>query len=92
MRRPGSRRISTRKRDGKLLINEINVIPDFTRIRVYPKMCVHSGLPYPKLLERLIALAFANSYPFRVTSSKLPASGRQLWMGINVPDCVDMPL
>lgn len=42
---------------GKLYINELNTIPGFTSISMYPKMWEHSGLPYPKLLDRLIDLA-----------------------------------
>lgn len=42
---------------GKLYINEINTIPGFTSISMYPKMWEYSGLPMPKLLDRLIDLA-----------------------------------
>jgi D-alanine-D-alanine ligase len=42
---------------GKLYINEINTIPGFTSISMYPKMWEHSGLPFPALLDRLIDLA-----------------------------------
>jgi D-alanine-D-alanine ligase len=42
---------------GRILLNEINTIPGFTNISMYPKMCAASGLPYPELLERLIELA-----------------------------------
>jgi len=42
---------------GKLYINEINTIPGFTSISMYPKMWEHSGLEFPELLDRLIALA-----------------------------------
>lgn len=42
---------------GKLYINEINTIPGFTSISMYPKMWEHAGLAYPKLLDRLIELA-----------------------------------
>ena len=42
---------------GKLYINEINTIPGFTSISMYPKMWEYSGIPYPKLLDRLIELA-----------------------------------
>ncbi|MBI4063000.1 MAG: D-alanine--D-alanine ligase [Elusimicrobia bacterium] len=37
--------------------SEINTIPGFTSISMYPKMMEASGIPYPKLLDRLIALA-----------------------------------
>jgi D-alanine-D-alanine ligase len=42
---------------GRILLNEINTIPGFTNISMYPKMCEASGLPYPELLDRLIELA-----------------------------------
>ena len=42
---------------GRLYINEINTIPGFTAISMYPKMWEHSGLPYPRLIDRLIELA-----------------------------------
>ena len=45
------------KRTGKLFLNEINTIPGFTAISMYPKLWEVSGLPYPKLLDRLIQLA-----------------------------------
>jgi len=41
---------------GRLLLNEINTIPGFTNISMYPKMCETAGLAYPRLLERLIEL------------------------------------
>jgi len=45
------------RKSGKLFINEINTIPGFTPISMYPKLWEASGLPYPKLLDRLIELA-----------------------------------
>ena len=42
---------------GKLYINEINTIPGFTSISMYPKMWEHTGLSMPKLIDRLIELA-----------------------------------
>jgi len=42
---------------GKLYINEINTVPGFTPISMYPKMWAYSGIPYPELIDRLIALA-----------------------------------
>jgi D-alanine-D-alanine ligase len=41
----------------KLYINEINTIPGFTSISMYPKMWEYSGLAMPKLIDRLIELA-----------------------------------
>src|SRR6185312_10581982 len=42
---------------GKLYINEINTVPGFTSISMYPKMWAYSGIPYPELIDRLIQLA-----------------------------------
>ena len=42
---------------GKLFVNEVNTIPGFTSISMYPKMWEHSGIPYSMLLDRLIELA-----------------------------------
>jgi D-alanine-D-alanine ligase len=39
------------------LVNELNTIPGFTPISMYPKLWAASGLPYPALLDRLIELA-----------------------------------
>lgn len=47
------------KNDGALYMNEINTIPGFTKISMYPKLWEASGLSYPKLLDRLIELALA---------------------------------
>jgi len=41
----------------RLYINEINTIPGFTSISMYPKMWEYSGLPMPKLIDLLIELA-----------------------------------
>ena len=42
---------------GKFFINEINTIPGFTSISMYPKMWEASGLAYSELIDRLIELA-----------------------------------
>ena len=44
-------------RDKSFILNEINTLPGFTNISMYPKLWEASGLPYPELLERLIELA-----------------------------------
>jgi D-alanine-D-alanine ligase len=41
----------------RLYINEINTIPGFTSISMYPKMWEHSGIPFGTLLDQLIELA-----------------------------------
>ena len=40
----------------KIYLNEINTMPGFTSISMYPKLWAASGLAYPKLIERLIEL------------------------------------
>lgn len=42
-----------------LLINEVNTIPGFTPISMYPRMWEASGLSYPQLVDELVALALA---------------------------------
>lgn len=46
-----------RKSDGKVMLNEVNTIPGFTSISMYPKMFEKSGVPYSELLDRLIEYA-----------------------------------
>lgn len=42
------------KEDGEILFNEINTIPGFTPISMYPKLMMDAGLTYPQLIDRLI--------------------------------------
>src|ERR1700736_4718378 len=42
---------------GKLFLNEVNTIPGFTSISMYPKLWEASGIPFRELIDRLIALA-----------------------------------
>ncbi len=41
----------------RIYLNEINTLPGFTSISMYPKLWAASGVPYPELIDRLIALA-----------------------------------
>jgi D-alanine-D-alanine ligase len=45
------------KGTGKVYINEVNTMPGFTQISMYPKLWEASGIPYTELLDRLIELA-----------------------------------
>ena len=45
------------KDTNKIYLNELNSIPGFTKISMYPKLWEASGLPYNKLVDRLIELA-----------------------------------
>jgi D-alanine-D-alanine ligase len=42
---------------GGIFVNEVNTIPGFTTISMYAKLWAASGLEYPVLLDRLVALA-----------------------------------
>ena len=43
--------------DGEVIVNEINTIPGFTRISMYPQLWEATGITYPDLINRLIELA-----------------------------------
>jgi D-alanine-D-alanine ligase len=45
----------------KIYLNEINTMPGFTSISMYPKLWAASGLEYPKLIDQLIELALARA-------------------------------
>jgi len=47
------------RRSGEIILNEINTIPGFTTISMYPKLWDASGVTYPALIDRLLALARA---------------------------------
>jgi D-alanine-D-alanine ligase len=46
------------RENGDILVNEINTIPGFTSISMYPKLWEASGISYPDLIDKLIQLAF----------------------------------
>ena len=50
---------------GAIYVNELNTIPGFTRISMYPKLWEASGLPFPRLLDRLILLALERAEEMR---------------------------
>jgi len=45
------------RRTAAIFVNEINTIPGFTPISMYPKLWEASGIPYAKLIDRLVELA-----------------------------------
>ena len=63
-------------RTGEILLNEVNTIPGFTSISMYPKLWEASGLSYRQLLDRLIELALAQHRERQRTkyTIELPAS------------------
>lgn len=46
-----------RRSDGEVFINELNSLPGFTNVSMYPQLWGATGVPYPQLLDRLIELA-----------------------------------
>jgi len=44
-------------KDGRIVFNEINTIPGFTPISMYPRLMIHSGISYSELISRLIRSA-----------------------------------
>jgi D-alanine-D-alanine ligase len=52
---------------GRFYINEINTIPGFTSISMYPKMFEYGGIPYAQLLDTLIELAMQRAQTRRAT-------------------------
>lgn len=47
-----------RRETGEIYLNEINTLPGFTSISMYPKLWEASGIPYSKLIDELILLAY----------------------------------
>ncbi len=57
------------KDTGQIYLNELNTLPGFTQISMYPQLWEASGLPYSKLLDRLIELAIERHADRRVRSA-----------------------
>lgn len=51
------------RRNGEFVFNEINTLPGFTPISMYPKMMIHSGISYSELIDRLILSAIGGVSP-----------------------------
>jgi D-alanine-D-alanine ligase len=61
------------KKTKKLYLNEINTIPGFTKISMYPKLWQASGIGYSELLNKLINLAFNKYYRKEGKSARKPS-------------------
>ncbi len=55
----------------KIFVNEVNTIPGFTNISMYPKLWQASGISYPALISRLIDLAIENKQKNRELKTSL---------------------
>jgi D-alanine-D-alanine ligase len=53
---------------GKFYLNEVNTIPGFTSISMFPKMWEAAGVPYPRLVDQLIAFALERHRERQATS------------------------
>ena len=63
-----------------IFVNEVNTIPGFTSISMYPKLWEASGLPFPALVDRLIQLALERHAEKKslITSYKPGSNGRRV--------------
>lgn len=59
------------KTDGALFINEVNTLPGFTSISMYPPDSEATGLPYAELVDRLIRLGLERAATRRGLSTKV---------------------
>jgi D-alanine-D-alanine ligase len=46
-----------REREKEIFVSEINTMPGFTKISMYPKLWEHSGIPYSELIDKLVEIA-----------------------------------
>jgi D-alanine-D-alanine ligase len=69
----GMARVDFFLRGDEIWLNEINTIPGFTSISMYPKLWEASGLPYAELVERLIELAIERHAKERAKSTSISA-------------------
>jgi D-alanine-D-alanine ligase len=61
--------------EDEVWVNEINTIPGFTHISMYPKLWAASGLSYSKLVERLLDLAVERHEEESSKSTGVPQLG-----------------
>lgn len=57
--------------DHQIIINEVNTMPGFTSISMYPKLWQASGLTYPALIDRLITLALERAEESRLLKTEI---------------------
>ncbi len=58
------------RRDGKVYFNEVNTIPGFTKISMYPMLMEASGIPYRELITRLVDLAIERQGTTRIETAR----------------------
>ena len=62
--------------DGKLLVNEVNTLPGFTNISMYPKVMAAIGISCPELVDRLIRHALARADRTRMSEEGVCLAAR----------------
>ena len=73
------------KTTGHLFLNEINTIPGFTEISMYPKLWEVSGIPFPALLDSLIQLGLERHH------KKTGRTGGESWESITATNTSAWP-
>ena len=82
------------RRDGQVVVNELNTIPGFTATSVYAKLFEASGIPYAELLDRLVQLALERHERRSgsgllslesLTSGRVPVEGPSLRKSASLP-------
>jgi D-alanine-D-alanine ligase len=64
------------RQSGRLYLNEVNTIPGFTSISMYPKLWQASGLPFAQLVDRLIELALERHQDKRRSETSYSLAGQ----------------
>ena len=83
---PGRLLLRGRAAEG-LLLNEINTIPGFTPISMYPKLWAATGLPYDQLIDELVGLA-VERWARRAPAPAPTADPQVTWRGPRRVGCV----
>jgi D-alanine-D-alanine ligase len=65
------------KATGEVFVNELNTMPGFTPISMYPKLWEASGLSYPALIDRLIELALERHEDKRQSQTLFEVEGAE---------------
>lgn len=58
---------------GRFYLNEVNAIPGFTSISMFPRLMIHAGVSFPEICDRLVELAMSQR---AVQPSNIPATER----------------
>ena len=63
--------------DESLVVNEINTMPGFTPLSMFPRMWAATGVDYPELVDRLIQLALARDTGLALTGHSHRSTSRR---------------